>query len=252
LAVITVALMPSPGNFWNQPSGDKSTGVLVAAETAVQTSTQGALTSQGVDGTADQTMTQPVTQTDIETVPRPVYTNITVVPEEVVVTVNETFKVDIWINNVTNMAGWQVILLWNKQIIKCVDAQVNTPPEWGGVGFDWFNKTEADVNSSEAYTAWLFGSGIENDYNDTYGRYVKAECFGPRGSIYHNVFDGSIPVVTLTFQALQTGSTPLSLSENQYEDGIGLAEAGETKIGDVHAEPIAHFVYSGLVTVQAK
>jgi hypothetical protein len=238
LAVIALAVMPSPGNFLHPPVENKLAGASQSTETAVQMPAQNGPTSGAAIEPANQTSTQPVTQPTIETVPKPVYTNVTLVPENVVVTVNQTFKVEIWVNNVTDMAGWQIDLLWNKEIIKCVEAQVNTPPEWGGVGFDLFNKTEADVNLSAVYTAWLFGSGIESDYSDTSGRYFKAECFGPYGGDYHNTFNGTIRVVTLTFQALQAGSS--------------LLDFAYTEIGNRNASPIGHLVNDGSVEVQAQ
>jgi hypothetical protein len=174
-----------------------------------------------------------------ELVIEPIYTNVTVIPEKVVVNVSQTFTVEVWINNVTSMAGWEIRLVWNRDIIQCVKAQVNTPPEWGGIPFDWFNKTETDVDPNAVYTAWQFAPGIENEYNDTCGEYFKAECFGPHGSDYHNTFTGSIPVVKLTFLALKTGSTPLGLWKS-WSDEAGI------KIGDRDANKIASISYNGL------
>lgn len=208
LVVIAIALSPSPGTPLHQAQS-----TTTPSQTLVQS--------------------DPVTGS--------VLTSVAVVPEEVVVTLNQTFTVEVWINNVTDMAGWQIRLVWNREIIKCVKAQVNTPPEWGGVPFDWFNKTESDANKIDpnaVLAAWLFAQGVENEYSDTYGQYVKAECRGPRGGSYHNAFNGSIAVVTLTFQALGTGSTSLSLDVN------------DIVIGSSDARPIAHTVQSGLVEVQ--
>lgn len=80
-------------------------------------------------------------------------TNISVIPNNVVVSVNQTFSVDVWISDVTDMAGWQINLLWNNSVLKCVQAQVNTPPEWGGVALDLFNKTESDANKIDPNSA---------------------------------------------------------------------------------------------------
>lgn len=179
---------------------------------------------------------QSPTPQPIKTVPIPIYANFTVTPENITINVNQTFKVNIWINNVTDMAGWEMQFLWDKHAIKCIRAQVNTPREWGGAGYDWFNKTEADVNVSDVYTAWLWGPGIEDNYSDTFGRYYKAETFGPYGSGYMNTFNGSIPVVTLTFQVLQTGSSLMRL-EN-------------VKIGNGDAQPIGFSVTNEIVEVQ--
>ena len=180
----------------------------------------------------------------------PVFTNVTIIPDNLVVSVNQTFSVDVWINNVTDMAGWSIDLLWNRSVLKCVQAQVNTPPEWGGAGFDWFNKTESDANKidpNSVYTAWQLGPGIINNYNAKYGLlcnnynatcglYEKGECWGPRGSGYENTFSGSLAIVTLTFQALQAGSTSL---------GLSLVEIANSQAG-----PITNIVHNGFVEVQ--
>jgi hypothetical protein len=238
LAVIGLAVMPSPSNFWHPSTENSKTIAVESSTTTAQVPVQNGPISDLATGAAYQSATQPAPQTKVETVPQPVYTNVTVAPEQVVITANQTLTVDIWINNVTKMAGWEFTLAWNKTIIRCAKAQVNTPAEWGGIGFDWFNKTEKDVNVSDVYTAWQFGSGIENDYNDTFGACFKAECFGPRGGRYHNTFNGSIAVVTLTFQALDSGSACL--------------EFDTSLIGNDAAQAIAHTVYNCLVEVQSQ
>ncbi len=243
LAAIVVALMPSPGNFLCRQAKSKLTGNSATTTTAVQMPTQVLpifpiidVLDGPVNQTANPPMTSPAHPPEAERPPVPIYANVTVTPENISASVNQTFKVDIWINNVTAMAGWQIGLLWDKYVIKCVRAQVNTPREWGGAGYDWFNKTEADVNANDVYKAWLFGSGLENDYDGTHGQYFKAETYGPYGSGYNNTFNGSIPVLTLTFQALQTGSSTLSLTD--------------VEIGNGNARPIGYAVYNGIVEVQ--
>jgi hypothetical protein len=191
---------------------------------------------------------QPGTQTRAQS--EPIYTNVTVTPDKVVVSVGDSFSVDVWINNVTDMAGWEIKLFWNKNIVKCLGAHVNTPPEWGGVPFDWFNKTASDVDPNAVYTAWLFGSGIDNDYNATHGQYFKAECFGPHGGSYHDTFNGSLAIVTLAFQALQKGSTSLGLWEDE-PTSTGFQECEGIKIGNRNAMTIPSVVFQGFVEVGA-
>lgn len=256
LSVITAALMPSPGNFLHPQAAGKLTSASKSTETVVQISAQSGPRSDEIMEPSNQTLTQPVTLVTVrpvtETVPEPVYTNVTIVPENVTVTVNQTFSVDMWINNVTDMAGWQMQILWDKNILRCIQAQVNTPPVWGGVSLDLFNKTEADVAKIDpvaVYTAWQFGPGIDNDYNATCGQYFKAQCWGPRGEPNHNTFNGSIAVVTLTFQALQPGTTSLDFSKDDY-NVLGRYYEGIT-IGNRHAEPITLIDYNGFVDVQA-
>jgi hypothetical protein len=193
-----------------------------------------------------------VIQPAIVTVPEPIYSNVTIAPDNVTVTVDQTFSVEVWINNVTFMAGWQITLLWNTNTLKCIHAQVNTPPEWGGASLDFFNKTESDaanINSIAVYSAWQFGPGIDNDYSFTSGRYAKAECWGPRNGPNHNAFNGSIAIVTLTFQALHEGTTSLDLWRGNY-NVIGRYYDGIV-IGDGNAMPIAHTDHDGFVEVQA-
>jgi hypothetical protein len=230
LAVIAVALLPSPGLVMRQAQSTEA-----SPQTAVQ----------------NELVTEPI-YTNVTVVSEQIYANVTVVPEHVVANLSQTFKVEVWINNITGMAGWEIRLVWNRDIIKCLKAQINTPPEWGGVAFDWFNKSESDVDPNAVYTAWQFAPGIENDYNDTCGRYFKAECYGPRGSDYHNTFNGSIPVVILIFQASQIGSTSLILYKTQYDrTSKSLIDREGIKIGDRNANPIASISYNGFVEVQA-
>jgi hypothetical protein len=81
------------------------------------------------------------------------------------------------------------------------------------------------------YIAGQFGPGIDNDYSAALGQYFKAECSGPNGGPYHNTFNGSMSLVTLTFKATDSGTTALTL-EN-------------TKLGNSAALPIEHTAVSG-------
>jgi hypothetical protein len=203
----------------------------------------------GTDSTAKNTNGTSVGDQSVAPVQSEVFTNISVEPNSVVVSVNQTFSVDVWINNVTDMAGWGIDLLWNSSVLKCVQAQVNTPPEWGGAPLDLFNKTEADANKIDpnaVYNAWLLGPGIVNDYDASYGElcndynptcglYERGECRGPNGGEYHNTFNGSIAIVTLTFQALQAGSTSLDF--------------GYVQICNAQPAPITNVVFNGFVEV---
>jgi hypothetical protein len=161
-------------------------------------------------------------------------TTIFVEPDQLTVFENHTYVVNVRLNDVVGLAGWQFELYWNSAMLSCINATVNTPAVWGGVGFDWFNKTEADassINLNSVYTAWQFGPGIDNNYDATQGRYFKAECFGPHGGPYENTFNGSMSLVTLTFKAIRSGTTALTLAN--------------TELGNSAALPIAHTVLSG-------
>jgi hypothetical protein len=80
-------------------------------------------------------------------------TKVLVLPSKVVVSANQTFSVDVWISNVTDMAGWEITLTWNSSVLRCIKAQVNTPPEWGGLALDLYNKTASDVDPNTLYNA---------------------------------------------------------------------------------------------------
>jgi hypothetical protein len=153
-------------------------------------------------------------------------TTIFVVPDQLTVFENDTFIVNVRLNDVVNLAGWQFDLYWDSAMLRCLNATVNTPVEWGGLAFDFFNKTIADANEidpNSVYAAWQFGSGIDNNYDVAHGRYSKAECYGPYGSGYHNTFNGSISLVTLTFKATHSGTTALTLGDTLLGDSSALA-----------------------------
>jgi hypothetical protein len=162
---------------------------------------------------------------------------VAVVPGKVVVDVGDIFAVDIWLYNVTDMLGWEIMLTWNTSMFYCVKARVNTPAEWGGMPFDCFNKTAADVDRTNEYTALQFGCGI----NNTEGTYIKAENGLPlMGARY---FSGSLAIVTLWFQPLETGSTTLYFEQrpHPYES---------VNIADKNNNPITHVECGGIVEVR--
>ncbi len=72
---------------------------------------------------------------------------------------------------------------------------------------------------------------MENLYNATYGRFYRAEA----ANFPAPPFNGSLTFATLTFQALQSGTTSLTLAD--------------TILGNSTAQPIACSVSSGSVTV---
>ena len=232
------------------------TQVSVGSPNAFQNETDSTAKNANGTGSGDQSVAPAQSE------PVPVFTNVSIVPNSATVTVGQTFSVEVWVNNVTGMACWQIDLLWSSSVLKCVAAEVNTPAAWGGVGFDWFNKTVADVDPNAVYMAWEYGPGIDNNSTATCGEYFKAECWGPRGSGYENTFNGSLAIVTFTFQALQAGSTSLYFSMDDYIGTGGWYYDGTNYItttggyyegitvGNGHAEPIAINVYNGFVEVQ--
>jgi hypothetical protein len=139
-------------------------------------------------------------------------TSISVYPSSITTYKGETISVNITVNDVTNMYGWELQLYWNKAVLNCTNAQVRVPAAWSG-------------STAEA------GIGIENAFNATHGRYWKAlSALSPAPA-----FNGSTAIVTLTFKAKAAGTTKLDL-EN-------------TKISDNNASAISHSANDGSVTV---
>lgn len=139
-------------------------------------------------------------------------TEFSVYQSQITVHKHETFSVDVTITNVTDMYGWEFKLYWNNALLNCTGAQIHVLGIW----------------SENMFTA---GEGIENGYNATHGRYWKAlTALNPATS-----FNGSTTIVTLTFRALATGTSPLTLQD--------------TKISDSEANAISHTTADGSVTV---
>jgi hypothetical protein len=174
-----------------------------------------------------------------ETVPVAI---VAVIPGKVVVEVNDIFAVDIWIYNVAGMAGWDVLLAWNTTMLCCVRARVNTPAEWGGMPFDLFNKEYSEVDRTIEYTAFQLGPGT----NNTQGTYAKTEIGLPLMGA--RSFSGSLAIITLWFQPLQTGSTTLYYPPKPCL--LYFFKPTSVMIADGNANPIAHVDYGGIVEVR--
>jgi hypothetical protein len=139
-------------------------------------------------------------------------TSVSVYPSTITVYKHEIFSVNIAVNDVTGLYGWELKLYWNNALLNCASAQIYVPSAWG-------------QNVFEA------GSGIENGFNATHGRYFEAlSALNPAPA-----FNGSMTIVTLTFEAKATGTTTLDLQE--------------TKLSDISACAISHSTTDGSVTV---
>jgi hypothetical protein len=142
-------------------------------------------------------------------------TELSVYPSQVTLHKYESFSVNITIANVIDMYGWEFKLYWNSTLLNCTNAQIHAPEIWG----------------DNTFTA---GLGIENGYNATHGRYWKAlSAIYPMPS-----FNGSTITVTLTFQALATGTSTLTLQD--------------TIISDINGAEITHTTADGSVTVSPR
>jgi len=137
---------------------------------------------------------------------------ISVDPSQLVVFKGEVFTVSVKITDVVDLRGWEFKLYWNKTVLNCTSVTVQTPAEW--------------QNNTQSYAP-----GLEANYNTTHARFWKAQSADyPAPS-----FNGSMTIVTLTFQAMQPGTT-----------GLTMADA---KLGNSTAQPITCIVSSGSVSV---
>jgi hypothetical protein len=124
----------------------------------------------------------------------------------------DTAAVNIRITDVVDLAGWEFKLYWNSTVLNCTSAVIQTPTEWQG-------------------DAQNYSQALEPVYNATHGRFWAAQAANyPAPS-----FNGSMAIAALTFQALQPGTTSLTLAD--------------TKLGNSTAQPIDHTDTSGSVTV---
>jgi hypothetical protein len=125
----------------------------------------------------------------------------------------EIFSVNVGLFNVTDLRGWEFKLYWNNTILKCTGAEIHLLSVWGQNVFE-------------------VGPGIENDFNATHGRY----CIGLSALYPTPSFNGSAMLVTLTFEAVGTGSTILDFQD--------------TVLANSEAFAIAHIAIDGVVFVK--
>jgi hypothetical protein len=138
--------------------------------------------------------------------------SVLVDPSQITVFKGEAFTVNVNVTGVTDLQGWEFKLYWNCTVLNCTNAVVQTPAEWQDNTLD-------------------DGSGLQAGYNATHGRFWKAEAATyPAPSL-----NGSMTLATLTFQAIQPGTTSLTLTD--------------TILGDSTAQPITCSVSSGSATV---
>jgi len=140
-------------------------------------------------------------------------TTIFLEPDQLTVFKNDTFIVNVTLTDVVDLCGWQFDLYWNRTVLSCINTTINTPPEWGDFTL-------------------LFGPGLQANYNATHGCYSKAQA---RGDYLEPSFNGSMSLATLTFKAIHSGTTALTL--------------GDTILGNSLALPIEHTALDGSVKV---
>lgn len=139
--------------------------------------------------------------------------SVAVAPAVVAASKGDVFSVNVTLTNVSNLIGWEFRLYWNRTVLNCTLAELHVPDVW-----------------SSSYLE--VGSGLENFYNATCGRYCKAVV----GAYPAPAFSGSMVLVTFTFKALRVGTTAMDLQNVILVDIDGLS--------------ISHVDSDGLVTVQ--
>ncbi len=139
-------------------------------------------------------------------------TTFSVNPSQITVFKDESFSVNITLNDVTDLYGWEYKLFWDNSILNCTNSVVYAPEIWAN------------------NTYWA-GPGVENNYNATHGSFFKLLiAIYPTPSL-----NGTTVTATLTFKAIATGTTTLDLQD--------------TKLIDSEGEAISHTAQDGSVTV---
>jgi hypothetical protein len=128
--------------------------------------------------------------------------------------VNQTFNIEIKVENVNNLYSFEFKLSWNPSILNCTDEDLHPPAEWGNYTFVW------PMNKWERIQSGLY--------------VVAVTALSPAPP-----FSGNASLVTLTFKALNTGNTVLHLYD--------------TILGDYpDANEIPHTTTDGMVTVSTQ
>ena len=123
---------------------------------------------------------------------------VTLDPSEITVFEGEVFSVNVTVTDATDLYGWEFKLYWNKTLLNCTGYTMYTPTEWQGQ-----NQT--------------FGPCLEATFNDTSSRYWQGQA-----AVYPaSSFTGSMTMVTLTFQAMQLGTTSLTLADVKLGNSSG-------------------------------
>lgn len=120
-------------------------------------------------------------------------------PEKVSVKVNDVFSVQVCIENVTDMFGWQVSLYFDPIVLECVD--VCMP-------FDHVLSYGVTVGGALVrYNATEFTDPLYRINNDE-GRVLVGNCL--LGS-NQSTFNGSGPLCQVDFKAISTGLSDIEL-----------------------------------------
>ncbi len=122
-----------------------------------------------------------------------------ILPGEVSVKINDTFSIQIGVENATDMFGWQVFLLFDTQILECTDIYMPSDEVFS-----------YGVTAGEAlveYNATEFTNPIYRIYDDE-GEILVGNCL--LGSNQSN-FNGSGILFEADFRGISTGISAIEL-----------------------------------------
>jgi endoglucanase len=139
--------------------------------------------------------------------------------------IGDTFDVNVTVAGITNLAGWQVVLVYSSKVI--VATAVAKGPFLG---------------DNTIFVDAPYPAGISNDFNSTHGRVVLACAILTPG---YGV-NGTGTLAKVTFQAVGAGFTAIVIS---YEPVVELGSA--TKLLDPARVQIPHNPTDGFVSLIA-
>lgn len=122
----------------------------------------------------------------------------------------KTFKVNVTVQDVTGLYGYEFKLYWNTTLLDLVDAHVTPPAAWGGNYFL-----------------------VKNETNENLGRYWLSVTLLPPAQ----PFSGNATLVTLTFKITYDPIYP--------ENVTSLLDLDDTYLSDENADPISHTAIDG-------
>jgi len=138
--------------------------------------------------------------------------------------VGEQFTVDIILENVADLYGWEAKLFWDSSLLNCTAEEYPILPE----SLNW-----------ESPNSLLLGPGIEQDFNATHGRWYHGLSALPMAPPFPESFTGTIKLVTLTFEVIY--QPPLN--------GSCVLDLVDTKVSNSDAVAIDHEDVDGLYEI---
>ena len=166
--------------------------------------------------------------------------NFTVLPQEVVVNVSDTFFVSVFAENLTDMYGWQVRLCFDPAIVECINVSVPAQQVFS----DSYPVSQAliDYNSTE------FTKRPLQSVHNSEGYVLTGDCLLGQNQ---TTFYGSGFLCQVAFKALSSGSSSLTLSTSNIQSGQTCCSnsSGQTFCLDSEQEVTTLSVSNGVVTV---